>query len=103
MVNDEALVELSDRWYLRMSLVFVWFWTAAVSVVELQGQSRNLLLAGGIADASVANVLVLSGAALDVLLGLWLWLRPSRSVHCVCACVGTSAAASRSGLGAVAG
>jgi len=81
MVNDEALVELSDRWYLRMSLVFVWFWTAAVSVVELQGQSRNLLLAGGIADASVANVLVLSGAALDVLLGLWLWLRPSRPAY----------------------
>lgn len=81
MVKTEAVVVLSDRWCLRMSLVFVWLWTAAVSVWELQGQSRNLLLAGGIADASMANVLVLSGAALDVLLGLCLWLRPSRPAY----------------------
>ncbi len=81
MFNSEAFTEQSDQWCLRMSLVFVWLWTAAVSVWELQGQSRNLLLAGGIADAGVANVLVLAGAALDVLLGLWLWLRPSRPVY----------------------
>ncbi len=70
-----------DRSWLRLSLVFVWLWTAVVSAWELQGQSRDLLVAGGITDAGVANTLVLSGAALDAFLGVWLWLRPSRPVY----------------------
>lgn len=72
----------SNAWHwLRLSLVFVWLWTAVVSVWELQGQSRALLLAGGIADAGAADILVVSGAALDALLGAWLWFRPSRRVY----------------------
>lgn len=66
---------------LRISLVFVWLWTGVVSVLELQGQGRALLLAGGIADLDVANALILGGAALDLLLGAGLWLRPSRAVY----------------------
>lgn len=71
----------SERSCLRLSLVFVWLWTAVVSVWELQGQSRALLIAGGVYDTGVANVLVLAGAALDAMLGLWLLLRPTRPVY----------------------
>ncbi|MES2950935.1 MAG: DoxX-like family protein [Pseudomonadota bacterium] len=81
MVDDQASVGRSDGRWLRLSLVFVWLWTAVVSVWELQGQSRSLLLAGGITDAGLADTLVLAGAALDALLGVWLWLRPSRPVY----------------------
>nr|WP_315463525.1 DoxX-like family protein [uncultured Rhodoferax sp.] len=71
---------LADRDLLRYSLVFVWLLTAVCSVWELEGQSRALLLAGGIADPLFANVLVWSGAALDLLLGLLLWRKPGRRV-----------------------
>ena len=71
----------SDRLWLRYSLVFVWLWTAIVSVWELQEQSRDLLFSGGIADTNLANALVLSGAALDAFLGVWIWLRPSRLAY----------------------
>ena len=71
----------SERSYLRLSLVFVWLWTAVVSVWELQGQSRALLVAGGISDTGVADALVLAGAALDAIFGLWLWLRPTRPAY----------------------
>lgn len=81
MVNSVAPVEPLEKRYLRLSLVFVWLWTAGVSVWELQGQSRELLFAGGIADIGVANTLVLAGAALDAILGLWLWLRPTRPAY----------------------
>lgn len=81
MAKDEVTVGSFDSRWLRLSLVFVWLWTAVVSVWELHGQSRDLLLAGGIADASLAQVLIVSGAALDMVLGVGLWLRPSRRVY----------------------
>ncbi len=68
------------RW-LRYSLVLVWLATALVSVQELQGQSRMLLLASGVTDVRVANALVLAGAALDALLGLLLLVLPGRRVY----------------------
>ena len=81
MVNNIEPVEPLEQRYLRLSLVFVWLWTAVVSVWELQGQSRELLVAGGVSDTGVANALVLAGAALDAILGLWLLLRPTRSAY----------------------
>ena len=81
MVNKLESVEPLQRPYLRLSLVFVWLWTAVVSVWELQGQSRELLIAGGVSDTDVANALVLAGAALDAILGLWLLLRPTRPAY----------------------
>ncbi|APW43492.1 DoxX-like family protein [Rhodoferax saidenbachensis] len=68
------------RW-LRYSLVFVWLATAVVSVWELHGQSRALLLAGGVTDVRMANTLTLAGAVLDVVLGLLLLLKPVRRVY----------------------
>ncbi len=83
MVNKLDSVEPLQRRYLRLSLVFVWLWTAVVSVWELQGQSRALLVAGGVSDTGVANALVLAGAVLDAILGLWLLLRPTRPAYLV--------------------
>jgi hypothetical protein len=71
----------AERSFLRLSLVFVWLWTAVVSVWELQGQSRALLVAGGVSNTEVANALVLAGAALDAILGLWLLLRPTCTAY----------------------
>ncbi|OGB30005.1 MAG: epimerase [Burkholderiales bacterium RIFCSPLOWO2_12_FULL_61_40] len=66
---------------LRYSLVFVWLATALTSVWELDGQSSAVLHAAGVDDAWLVRGLVLSGAAVDALLGLALWLRPVRSTY----------------------
>jgi len=68
------------RW-LRYSLVFVWLATALVSVQELQGQSRTLLVASGVTDVRLANALVWAGAAVDAFLGLLLLVLPMRRVY----------------------
>lgn len=68
------------RW-LRRSLVFVWLATALASVWELRGQSTALLAAAGIRDQSTAWALIGGGAAVDAILGIALWLWPSRGVY----------------------
>jgi len=70
-----------DENLLRYSLVFVWLATALVSVLELHGQSAQLL-AGirGLHPAS-GSMLILGGASVDAVLGLALWLKPSRAVY----------------------
>lgn len=67
--------------WLRFSLVFVWLATALASVWELNGQSTALLVAAGVGDAALRQGLILGGAAVDALLGLLLWLRPTRTVY----------------------
>lgn len=69
-----------SRW-LRYSLVFVWLATALVSVQELHGQSRALLVASGVTDGRVADALVWAGAAVDAVLGLLLLMWPVRRVY----------------------
>lgn len=68
------------RW-LRYSLIFVWLATALVSVLELQGQSRALLIASGVTDMRVADALVWAGAVVDAVLGLLLLVWPVRRVY----------------------
>ena len=70
-----------DMAWLRFSLVFVWLATAVASVWELDGQSTELLVAAGIGDPALRRGLILGGAAVDALLGLLLWLRPTRAVY----------------------
>nr|WP_028604159.1 DoxX-like family protein [Ottowia thiooxydans] len=72
----------SLRW-LHWSLVFVWLLTAVVSVHQWQGQSSELLLAAGIPVGRLQDWLIGGGAAMDLLIGLWLWLRPSRMAYAV--------------------
>lgn len=71
----------SSRALLRHSLVFVWLATAAASVWELHGQSRQLLAGLPFNSPAITTALVLAGAAADALVGLWIALRPGRAAY----------------------
>lgn len=67
---------------LRASLVAVWLFTAVASIVELNGQSREVLAAAGITSPPwLVQLLIVGGAAADLLVGLALWLRPGRASY----------------------
>lgn len=66
---------------LRLSLVAVWLWTAAASLLQWQRESTALLVAGGIQTPGIHAWLIGGGAALDLLLGLWLLCRPGRAAY----------------------
>ncbi len=66
---------------LRAGLVFVWLATAIVSVVELDGQSSALLRQAGWSDPLAIRAVILAGAAVDLLLGLGMALRPGRGIY----------------------
>ncbi|RZJ14712.1 MAG: epimerase [Acidovorax sp.] len=68
---------------LRWSLIAVWLITAAVSVWELHGQSRDLLagLPAAWNTSGVATALILAGAAADAALGVWMAWRPGRVAY----------------------
>lgn len=68
------------RW-LRLSLVFVWLWTAFASLWEWHGQSLALLATLPDAWPGLKPALIGAGAATDALLGLWLWWRPGRPAY----------------------
>ena len=70
-----------DHQLLRYSLVFVWLATPFVSVWELNGQSLQLLAGLDGSTPWLKPALILSGALVDLVLGLWLWLRPGRTVY----------------------
>jgi DoxX-like family len=68
------------RW-LRLSLVFVWLWTAFASLWEWNGQSLALLSALPETWPGLKPTLIGAGAATDALLGVWLWWRPGRAAY----------------------
>ncbi|MDH6167183.1 hypothetical protein M2282_002332 [Variovorax boronicumulans] len=71
-----------DDRLLRLSLVAVWLFTAFASIVELNGQSRQVLADAGIASPPwLVQSLVVGGAAADLAIGLALWLRPGRASY----------------------
>jgi len=71
-----------DDRLLRLSLVAVWLVTAVVSVVELDSQSRRVLAEAGIASPPwLVQLLIVGGAAADVVVGLALWWRPGRASY----------------------
>jgi hypothetical protein len=71
----------TDRQLWRVSLVAVWLGTAAVSLLEWQGQSLRLLQEAGVQSAALAQALTLLGAVVDAGIGLALWWRPSRASY----------------------
>jgi hypothetical protein len=69
---------------LRASLVAVWLFTAVASLVELNGQSREVLAAAGIASPPwLVQLLIVGGAAADLLAGIALWRWPGRASYAV--------------------
>jgi hypothetical protein len=68
------------RW-LRLSLVFVWLWTAFASLWGWNGQSLALLASLPDTWPGLRPALIGAGAATDALLGLWLWWRPGRPAY----------------------
>ena len=66
---------------LRLSLAVVWLWTAVASLLQWQSESTALLVAGGIHTPSIHAWLIGAGAALDLVLGLWLLCRPGRRAY----------------------
>lgn len=66
---------------MRVSLVLVWLVTGGVSLMEFNGQSRQVLAEAGIASPQwLVQALIGVGALADIVLGLALWLRPTRAV-----------------------
>lgn len=68
------------RW-LRLCLVFVWLWTAFVSLWEWNGQSLALLATLTDGWSGLKPALIGAGASIDAVLGLWLWWRPGRPAY----------------------
>ncbi|MFV0675147.1 DoxX-like family protein [Variovorax sp. tm] len=67
---------------LRLSLVAVWLFTAVASIVELNGQSRQVLAAAGIASPQwLVQGLIVGGAAADLAVGIALWRCPGRASY----------------------
>jgi hypothetical protein len=67
---------------LRLSLVAVWLVTAAVSLLELNGQSREVLADAGVTSPSwLVQSLIIGGAVADLLVGIALWRWPSRTSY----------------------
>ncbi len=69
-----------SRGLARASLIALWLLTAVVSLLELNGESRSLLLRAGTPDAWIVPVIV-AGAALDLVLGLAMWRWHRRWVY----------------------
>ena len=71
-----------DDRLLRLSLAAVWLCTAIVSVIELNGQSRQVLADAGIASPPwLVQSLIVGGAAADLLVGIALWRWPGRTSY----------------------
>lgn len=66
---------------LRASMVAVWMATALASLIELHGQSLQLLHSAGLRHPGLNDALIWGGIAVDLALGLALWLRPGRPVY----------------------
>lgn len=71
-----------DTRLLRFSLVAVWLFTAVASLVEMNGQSRDVLAAAGIASPEWwVQSLIVGGAAADLAVGIALWRWPGRASY----------------------
>ena len=72
----------ADDRLLRHSLVAVWLLTAVASLIELNGQSREVLAAAGIASPQwLVQALIVGGAAADLAVGIALWRWPGRASY----------------------
>lgn len=70
-----------QRQVARLSLVAVWLWTAFVSVHQMPGMSVQLLQANGHIPPQAYPWLIYSGAAVDLMIGLLMLLKPGKAVY----------------------
>jgi hypothetical protein len=70
-----------ERQMARASLVLVWLWTALVSALQADGLSRSLLSATDVIPPALYGLIIWGGAGVDLLLGLWMALKPGRLVY----------------------
>jgi hypothetical protein len=75
------MMSFKEKNILCYSLVFVWLATAFASMWELKGQSATLLSLAGVNNPSLVSLLIWGGAGIDALLGLALWLKPTRLTY----------------------
>ena len=72
---------------LHTSVVLVWLGTALASALDdagwmgLNRVGANLLADAGITSPLWQTLLIWSGLLADLLLGLWMWMRPSRPAY----------------------
>ena len=65
----------------RLSLIAVWLMTAAVSVIDPAGVGHALLTQAKWVPTACHNGLIWLGAAVDLGIGLWMWLNPGRTAY----------------------
>ena len=63
---------------LRLSIAFLWLYTAAVSLWEWHGQSTDLLVMAGITDSAWRTAWIWLGAGVEAGLGLMMVAWPRR-------------------------
>jgi hypothetical protein len=74
-------IDEHDERLLRFSLALVWLATAAVSLLEIHGQSADLLFAARVIDRSWQTGIVWLGAGIDAALGLAILVCPGRRTY----------------------
>ena len=71
----------SEKQAARLSLIFVWLWTAVVSAHQAQGQSVELLKGHAIVPEQAYSVLIWGGVAVDAALGALMLFKPGAWVY----------------------
>lgn len=66
---------------LRLSLVFVWLYTALASFLAMEGRSAELFIGTVMEGSRLIPVLIWGGIAVDVALGVAMYLRPARLIY----------------------
>ncbi len=70
-----------ERQLARLSLVFVWLWTALVSVQQAHGMSTQLLQANDHIPPEAYPWLIYGGSTVDLALGLLMLIKPGGAVY----------------------
>jgi DoxX-like family len=73
----------NEREVARLSLVFVWLWTAAVSIQQADGRSLALLQQQHALPATLFPWVIWGGAGVDLALGVLMAWHPQRWIYVV--------------------
>ena len=82
-LRSQLAIDAGAARLLRLSIAFLWLATAAVSIGEWHGQSKDLLAMAGITDPVRQTSWIWLGAAVDGALGLAILAWPGRWTYLV--------------------